>query len=271
MFFRLLQEARDFIATLKQYKVPLTEFDNCNVLTLDQIHALSTTMTENLKEKYILKPKIVELLEDRRRSLQNSFQQTSAEQNEYNISTQAALAGAIVCLNCLPEKLNPIIKPLMESIKREECELLQQLSADYLVQLLDQVSNRTPNPNNKIITNLCTLLKSDSDFTPQIVSYFGKFSKRKKKEINFIFVVFYFKQKYPEKQFTEFKSDDGNENPYYGILTLTNQQKANGENNGINFPRGPGRPTSYEVSLQDMANSEDTVCKNINYWFFSLV
>lgn len=58
----------------------------------------------------------------------------------------------------------------MESIKREECEIYQQLSAQYLVKLLDQVSSRIPSPNNKIVTNLCTLLKSDADFTPKIVS-----------------------------------------------------------------------------------------------------
>lgn len=85
-------------------------------------------------------------------------------------STQAVLAGANVCMGCLPDKLNPVIKPLMESIKREECEIFQQLSAEYLVKLLDIVAHRNPSPNNKIITNLCTLLKSDNDFTPKIVS-----------------------------------------------------------------------------------------------------
>lgn len=72
-------------------------------------------------------------------------------------------------MSCLPEKLNPVIKPIMESIKREECEIYQQLSAQYLVKLLDQVALRIPSPNNKIVTNLCTLLKSDADFTPKIV------------------------------------------------------------------------------------------------------
>lgn len=76
-------------------------------------------------------------------------------------------------MSCLPEKLNPVIKPIMESIKREECEIYQQLSAQYLVRLLDQVSSRVPSPNNKIVTNLCTLLKSDADFTPKIVSVFA--------------------------------------------------------------------------------------------------
>jgi len=39
--------------------------------------------------------------------------------------TQATLAGAVTMLKCLPEKLNPVIKPLMESIKKEENEQLQ--------------------------------------------------------------------------------------------------------------------------------------------------
>lgn len=86
--------------------------------------------------------------------------------------TQAVLAGATVAMTCLPEKLNPVIKPIMESLKREECEIFQKNSAMYLVKLLDQVAVRQPCPNNKIVTNLCTLLKSDADFTPKIVSNF---------------------------------------------------------------------------------------------------
>lgn len=74
-------------------------------------------------------------------------------------------------MGCLPDKLNPVIKPIMESIKREECEIFQQQSAQYLVLLLAQVADRNPCPNAKIITNLCTLLKSDTDFTPAVVSY----------------------------------------------------------------------------------------------------
>lgn len=83
---RLLQESRDFIATLKQYKVPFTEYDNYKILTLDQIQALCTTLTDNLKGRFVhLKPKIVDLLEERRRGLQQSFAQTNSEQNGLNV------------------------------------------------------------------------------------------------------------------------------------------------------------------------------------------
>ena len=103
------------------------------------------------------------------------LQQTSSEQSNYNTSAQASLAGAIVCLHCLPEKLNPVAKPLMESIKRENCELLQELSAEFLVQLMEQVCDRNPSPNSKILTNLCALLKSDAEFTPKVVSWRSAF------------------------------------------------------------------------------------------------
>ena len=45
-----------------------------------------------------------------------------------NSRTQAVLVGAVLMLRCLPEKLNPVVKPLMESVKREENEILQVLS-----------------------------------------------------------------------------------------------------------------------------------------------
>lgn len=83
---RLLQESRDFISTMKQYKIPFTDFDQCKTLTLDQIQALCTTMTDNLKHKYaFLKQRTVELLEDRRRGLQQSLAQTNFEQNGLNV------------------------------------------------------------------------------------------------------------------------------------------------------------------------------------------
>jgi len=53
--------------------------------------------------------------------------------------TQATLAGAVAMLKCLPEKLNPVIKPLMESIKKEENEQLQVLLL-YLYRARDNIT-----------------------------------------------------------------------------------------------------------------------------------
>lgn len=240
-FTRLHQEAHDLIATLKQYKIVINDFNNARVLTLDQIEAIATTLTEGLHQ-YALKPKLLETLEERRRGLQNSFTQTSVEQCAYNISAQAALAAAVVCMQCLPEKLNPVVKPLMESIKREECELLQQLSAEFLVQLMYQVCDRNPSPNNKILTNLCTLLKSDPQFTPKII-----LSPLTLKQTPL-----------PESAAVT------NNCVFYGILTLNLQQnniQIGGTGNrgvAVSVPRGPGRPPLNEM-LATAENGTNTV------------
>ncbi|XP_017054077.1 TATA-binding protein-associated factor 172 [Drosophila ficusphila] len=237
---RLLQEAQDFIATLKQNKIPINDFNNAKILTLDQIEAVATTLSENLRI-YPLKPKLLDMLEERRRSLQASYQQTTSEQSAYHVSAQAALAGAICALHCLPEKLNPVVKPLMESIKREQCLQLQQLSAEFLVHLMDQVCDRNPSPNSKILNNLCTLLRSDAEHTPKLVN--------------------------PLQTLKETPPSPGVANScvYYGILTLALQQavtttsaRGGGGGGGGGFggattpttvipSRGPGRPPASEI------------------------
>lgn len=83
---RLLQESRDFIATMKQYKIPFNDFDAHKVMQIDQIQALATTLTENLRQKYpFLKTKTADLLDERRKSLQQSLAQTNHEQNVLNV------------------------------------------------------------------------------------------------------------------------------------------------------------------------------------------
>jgi len=38
---------------------------------------------------------------------------------------QCSAAGAIICLKDLPEKMNPVVRPLMDALKREENVELQ--------------------------------------------------------------------------------------------------------------------------------------------------
>lgn len=56
----------------------------------------------------------------------------------------------------------------------------------------------------------------------------------------------------------EVDPDDSSPNPYYGIVTLSNQQKSNEQQNGSS-PRGPGRPPVSEVSIDESTDSEDPV------------
>ena len=41
------------------------------------------------------------------------------------------VAGALVTINALPSKLNPVIRPLMECLKTEEDNLLQVHYIEY--------------------------------------------------------------------------------------------------------------------------------------------
>lgn len=236
MVTRLLQESSDFLASCKQYKVILPGYDTqTSMLTLDQIKELCTTATDNMKTRFGLKTKVASLLEDRRKSLFNSYTIVSTEQSHLNISTQSTLASAVARMKCLPEKLNPVVKPLMESIKREENPILQKLSAESLTYLMSQVCDRLPSPNVKIITNLSTLLRSDEDFTPKL--------------------------EFPDKDLTHFKASVGG-NAYYGIITLENQSTRMKELINGTGTRGPGRPSNLEVlaiESGDAGTSTETI------------
>ena len=77
---------------------------------------------------------------------------SNMQQQDMHSTTTAALAGACTMFCYLPEPpmpLNPLIKPLMESIKKEENEHLQALSAEYLAHLVKHCTSRIPCPNSK--------------------------------------------------------------------------------------------------------------------------
>lgn len=160
-FTRLLHESRDYIATLKYYNLPVpVDVDSSGVMTLDQIAALAgkisiPTLCSTIPTCTIpkVKPKLIESLEERRRALDAGAATTAAQQQSLHVMSMAALAGAATMLHCLPQTpqpLNPLVKPLMEAIKREENEELQKLAAQYLSHLVDLCVDRKPSPNAKV-------------------------------------------------------------------------------------------------------------------------
>ncbi|XP_015610317.1 TATA-binding protein-associated factor 172 [Cephus cinctus] len=254
-FTRLLHDSRDYIATLKHYKLPLpVDVDTTiGVMTLEQIATLAgkaipgasivnnsggapgTTGGGSNGNPVIvkLKPKLIESLEERRRALEIGAAATAAQQQSLHVMSMAALAGAATMLHCLPEfpqPLNPLVKPLMEAIKREEDEELQKLAAKHLAHLVDLCADRQPSPNPKIATNLCTFLCSDVEFTPRV-------------------------------QGTD-------SNPFNGILTLNNRQRYvervaynRGAGSGIGGGRGPGRPPATDIPLEELLACEEPEAK----------
>ncbi|KAG8190202.1 hypothetical protein JTE90_011924 [Oedothorax gibbosus] len=161
-FTRLQQECKDFLAFIKHYGVPLDpSFQTGSVFTLEQIINL-TTAASTAFSSIKLNKKVLETLEERRKLLFRSASLTSNELSSLTIIVQASLAGALVSLKYLPEKLNPIIRPLMDSIKKEENEMLQQASAHHLVHLMETCLPRNNCPNPKILKNLANFLCYDT-------------------------------------------------------------------------------------------------------------
>ncbi|XP_063534218.1 TATA-binding protein-associated factor 172 [Cydia strobilella] len=163
---RILQEARDLLAMMKHYKLPVDGEEFNNIVRLEQVIHM-TTVTEPMVASLKLK-RVVTTLEERRKNLQTAVNQCATEQTILNISVQAALAGACASLNSLPEKLNPVVRPLMESIKKEMWEELQAQSAESLAALASRLVCREPSPNNKILHNLKAFLRCDPEFTPHV-------------------------------------------------------------------------------------------------------
>ncbi|KAI3756166.1 hypothetical protein L1987_55982 [Smallanthus sonchifolius] len=88
-------------------------------------------------------------------------------QSNLHVTVSALVAAAGVWMSELPAKLNPIILPLMASIKREQEEVLQNMTAEALAELIYHCVNRKPGPNDKLIKNLCGLICMDPSETPQ--------------------------------------------------------------------------------------------------------
>ncbi|PPD71072.1 hypothetical protein GOBAR_DD32050 [Gossypium barbadense] len=88
-------------------------------------------------------------------------------QSNLHVTVTSLVAAAVVWMSELPARLNPIILPLMASIKREQEEILQQKAAEALAELIYHCIARKPSPNDKLIKNICSLACSDPSETPQ--------------------------------------------------------------------------------------------------------
>ncbi|XP_038211713.1 TATA-binding protein-associated factor 172 [Zerene cesonia] len=215
---RILQEARDLLAMMKHYKLPVDGEEYNNILRLEQVAAMTAAtapLVAGMKAK-----RVAQTLEQRRAALHAAVAQCSLDQGELNVSVQAAVSGAVACLRVLPDKLNPVIRPLMDSVKREPSEKLQAAAADTLAHLLAALHARESCPNNKVLVNLKAFYRCDPEFTPRISLETGE-EKAERSERG------------PDSGSGDSGSEakpDTNTGPaldkYNGILTLREQQRS---------------------------------------------
>ncbi|XP_055877074.1 TATA-binding protein-associated factor 172-like [Biomphalaria glabrata] len=233
-FTRMQNDCQDFLASLKQQGINLdTTYPPRQLLTLEAALTLTSTTYKPLRS--LLKPQMLSKFDERQKQLHSMVTLTSQEQQTYSIRVLCSLSMAVVALNALPEKLNPVVRPLMDVIKKEENESLQEEAAMCLTQLIKVCIARNPSPNSKIITNLCGFLCSDPTYTPNISNPMSALSS------------------------THLVSEVSNlEVPctmFRGILTLSNLQKVTESN----FRKRRGRIANIFKSELDTANIDGEI------------
>lgn len=112
------------------------------------------------------KSKQWQALESKRQQAQSTVAETNTEWQQLHLRVHMFTACAVINLQTLPDKLNPVVRPLMEAIKREENTLVQGYAASFVAKLLRQCCGRSPCPNTKIIKNLCASACVDPSTTP---------------------------------------------------------------------------------------------------------
>ncbi|KAG0420613.1 hypothetical protein HPB47_003393 [Ixodes persulcatus] len=158
-FTRLQQDCRDFMALLRHAGLPLDAcFQPGAVLTVDQASHLATSVFQTLMEQ--AEQGVAKSLEEKRQCLLQTALQTGRDQLQLSTMVQSSLAGFLVSLGQLPERLNPVIRPLMDAVRREANHQLQRQSCERLVELLGRCVSREPCPNGKVVRNLVALLCS---------------------------------------------------------------------------------------------------------------
>lgn len=113
-----------------------------------------------------MKSKQWQLLDSKRQQAQATVVETNTEWQQLHLRVHMFTACAMINLQVLPDKLNPLVRPLMETIKREGNTLIQGYAASFIAKLLQQCAGRSPCPNPKIIKNLCASACVDSLTTP---------------------------------------------------------------------------------------------------------
>ncbi|KAM9325875.1 LOW QUALITY PROTEIN: TATA-binding protein-associated factor 172 [Gastrophryne carolinensis] len=167
-FTRMQNECKQLISTLADAYIDIRSKVNCSVFTIDQANDLVTAVFNEVTAGIRGNAKAYQLLDAKRQQVQMTVMETNQEWQVLQLRVHTLAACAIVSLMQLPEKLNPVIKPLMEAVKKEENTVVQNYAALSIAKLLQQCISRNPCPNPKILKNLCSSVCVDSNVTPSV-------------------------------------------------------------------------------------------------------
>ena len=168
---RLAEEAGDFVASLRHFGLPVASLGlPPPPLSLPAVQELVSSQTDQLLSQARLSSRNLTTLHERHSSLASTLETVLQEQDSMQLATLATLAGALAALGpkAFPAKLNPVLKPLMEAVKREVGEELQRMAACSLARVLDACIDRQPCPNDKVVKNLCSFVCSNPEVVPLV-------------------------------------------------------------------------------------------------------
>ena len=167
---RLGEDAGDYVASLQQLGLPVASLALPSHLAPPAVHLLVTQQSDFLLAGARLPHLALTALQERRAALALLLEAAVEEEAELQLLTLASVAGAVASLgpSCLPPRLNPVLKPLMEAVKREASEESQTMAAASLARVLAGCRDRQPSPNDKVVRNLCSFLCSDPWTVPPV-------------------------------------------------------------------------------------------------------
>jgi TATA-binding protein-associated factor len=107
------------------------------------------------------------IISDKRLKVVSSIDHYLEVKVQNDIRVSAACAAAFIAFKTTPDKVSPIVKGIMNSIKNEENVDLQTRSAVAVGSFVKFcVDHNLMQPPDKIVKNLCTFLCQDAEQTP---------------------------------------------------------------------------------------------------------
>jgi len=117
----------------------------------------------------VLKPNAVNDCQSRQVRIISSIGYYDKQKNKMNFRVCASAASGIITFNTPLNTFNPILKPLMDSIKYEEISQLQERTANTISIFIENSNNNSIKiPLNKIIGNICNYACCNDNITPLI-------------------------------------------------------------------------------------------------------
>ncbi len=202
LFTKLQKDTRSLINIFVKFNATLLEnYLNQSVFTFEDVTVIcnlaQTILNDPIQQaKLNLSTNFKIEMQTIINNLVDLNQQTCLEQENLQIRSSSSLASASIAIQCQSQRMNPLIRPLMDSIRFESNQDLQIIASRHLSVLLAHARIRSPNPIPKIFKNILSYLSNDPVKTPVI------------------------QQMIPLKDFTQTPGKDPYEsNRYYGILS----------------------------------------------------